>query len=327
MAIHLFTGDDETLLANAMNDLVHQLVGDGDRSLMVDDFDGEDYELRLVVDAAQTAPFLTEKRIVIARGLGRFNADEASGLVRYLADPLPSTELILSSGGGRLAKSLTDAIKAGGGHVASTGAPTQKKDRSVWIEEQIATAGLRFDGGAMALVNDWLGEEAGRLQSTLETLVSTYGTGGRLSSGDIAPFLGDRGGVPPWDLTDAMDRGDAAQSLQLLKRMMGSGDRHPLQVMAVLHGHYSRLMKLDGSDARSEGDAQTVLGVKSGFQARKALDQYRKLGANGVGRAMQLLAQADLDLRGEKDWPPELVMEILVARLARLTPSGGARRR
>jgi DNA polymerase III subunit delta len=141
MAIHLFTGDDETLLANAMNDLVHQLVGDGDRSLMVDDFDGEDYELRLVVDAAQTAPFLTEKRIVIARGLGRFNADEVSGLVRYLADPLPSTELILSSGGGRLAKSLTDAIKAGGGHVAATGAPTQKKDRSVWIEEQIATAG------------------------------------------------------------------------------------------------------------------------------------------------------------------------------------------
>jgi DNA polymerase III subunit delta len=327
MAIHLFTGDDETLLANAMNELVHQLVGDGDRSLMVDDFDGEDYELRLVVDAAQTAPFLTEKRIVIARGVGRFNADDVSGLVRYLADPLPSTELILSGGGGRLAKSLTDAIKAAGGHVAATGAPTQKKDRSVWIEEQIAAAGLRLDGGAMALVNDWLGEEAGRLQSTLETLVSTFGTGGRLSASDIAPFLGDRGGVPPWDLTDAMDRGDASQSLQLLKRMMGSGERHPLQVMAVLHGHYSKLMKLDGSDARSESDAQTVLGVKSGFQARKSLDQYRKLGANGVGRAMQLMAQADLDLRGEKDWPPELVMEILVARLARLTPGGGARRR
>jgi DNA polymerase III subunit delta len=113
---------------------------------------------------------------------------------------------------------------------------------------------------------------------------------------------------------------------QLLKRMMGVGDRHPLQVMAVLHGHYSRLMKLDGAHARSEGDAQTVLGVKSGFQARKALDQYNKLGASGIGRAVQLLSQADLDLRGEKDWPPELVMEILVARLARLTPSGGRRR-
>ena len=31
------------------------------------------------------------------------------------------------------------------------------------------------------------------------------------------------------------------------------------------------------------------------------------------------LARADLDLRGAKAWPPELVMEVLVARLARLS--------
>ena len=37
--------------------------------------------------------------------------------------------------------------------------------------------------------------------------------------------------------------------------------------------------------------------------------------------AISLLATADLDLRGGKDWEPELVMEVLVARLARL---GGA---
>ena len=37
---------------------------------MVDDFDGEEYELRSVVDAAQTAPFLTDTRIVVARGVG-----------------------------------------------------------------------------------------------------------------------------------------------------------------------------------------------------------------------------------------------------------------
>jgi hypothetical protein len=37
---------------------------------------------------------------------------------------------------------------------------------------------------------------------------------------------------------------------------------------------------------------------------------------------MARLAQADLDLRGAKDWPEELVMEILVARLSRLGGSG-----
>ncbi|MEZ5272879.1 MAG: hypothetical protein R2694_11305 [Ilumatobacteraceae bacterium] len=66
------------------------------------------------------------------------------------------------------------------------------------------------------------------------------------------------------------------------------------------------------------------MGIKPGFPARKALDQYRKLGGTGVTRAVSLLAQADLDLRGAKDWPEDLVMEVLVARLSRL--AGSARR-
>ena len=146
---------------------------------------------------------------------------------------------------------------------------------------------------------------------------STYGTGKKLTVAEIEPFLGESGSVPPWDLTDAIDRGDTTASLLLLQRMTGAGARHPLQVMSILHGHYTKLLKLDGTDARSEGDAANVLGIK-GFPAKKALDQYRRLGGPGVVRAIELLAQADLDLRGAKDWPEELVMEVLVARLSRL---------
>ena len=60
------------------------------------------------------------------------------------------------------------------------------------------------------------------------------------------------------------------------------------------------------------------MGIKPGFPARKALDQYRRMGGAKVVRAVGLLAQADLDLRGAKDWPESLVMEVLVARLSRL---------
>ena len=51
---------------------------------------------------------------------------------------------------------------------------------------------------------------------------------------------------------------------------------------------------------------------------------YRRLDGSGVHRAIDLLAAADLDLRGERDLPEELVMEVLVARLSRL---GDTRRR
>lgn len=325
MALHLITGDDESLVHAAVTDLVHRLVGAGDRTLMVDDFGGDEYELRAVVDAAQTMPFLTDKRIVVAREVGRFNADDVAPLVAYLDDPLPSTDLILVGGGGRLAKALTDSVKKGGGTTTNTTPPTSKKDRSTWIEEQVITAGMKLEPAALAVIAGWMGEEAGRLAGVLDTLESTYGCSKKLSVADIEPFLGESGSVPPWDLTDAIDRGDTKTSLELLARMMQS--RHPLQVMATLHSHYVKFMKVDGTDADSEAAVATVLGIKPGFPARKVLDQYRRLGGGGAARAIALLANADLDLRGQRDLPEELVMEVLVARLSRLAPAMSNSRR
>ena len=111
MSTYLITGDDESLILSAIGDLIKRLVGDGDRTLMVDDFDGEDFEVSAVIDAAQTPPFLTEKRLVVARGVGRFKADDVAPLVAYLDDPLPTTDLVLVTGGGRMPKALIDALK------------------------------------------------------------------------------------------------------------------------------------------------------------------------------------------------------------------------
>ena len=110
--------------------------------------------------------------------------------------------------------------------------------------------------------------------------------------------------------------------MSALQRMMSAGERHPLQIMATLHGHYARMLRLDGAAVRDEAQAAEVLGMKgSTFPAKKALTQARRLGHDGVVDAIRLLAQADLDLRKfAKDWPEELVMEVLVARLSRLGP-------
>jgi DNA polymerase-3 subunit delta len=320
MAVHLITGPDESLVLSAVSELLHRLVGDNDRSLMVDDFDGDEYELRAVVDAAQTPPFLTDTRVVVARGVARFTDEQLAPLVAYLTDPLPTTSLVLVAGGGRLLKALTDATKRAGAEVVATAPPTRARERTDWFEEQIAAAGLRLDQRAVALLGSWLGEDAGRLDGILDTLQATYGSAHQLKVEDVRPFIGDAGSVPPWDLTDAIDRGDATAALQLLHRMMRAGERHPLAVMAILHGHYGKLLALDGSEARDEATAAAAMGIKPGFPARKALDQYRRMGGSSVVRAIGLLAQADLDLRGARDLPPELVMEVLVARLCRLSP-------
>ena len=285
--------------------------------MMVDELDGEEYDIRLVVDAAQTPPFLTDKRVIVARGVGRFVVDDLAPLLAYLDIPLDSSDLVLVGGSGRIPKKLLDAVKAIG-TVTNTSPPTRAKERQGWLTDHIKATGLHLDSSAVAQLGQWLGEDAGRLDGILSTLQSTFGVDRKLSFADIEPFLGEAGGVPPWDFTDAVDVGKTTKALTLLGRMMHAGGRHPLQIMSILHTSYGNLAKLDGAGASSEQDAMDATGIKSAFPAKKALQTYRRLGGDNVKRAIDLLAQADLDLRGAKDLDAELVMEVLVARLSKL---------
>jgi DNA polymerase-3 subunit delta len=319
--VTLVKGSDEGVRRDVVRALVDDLVGPEDRSLVVEELDvgppGDDGDpLVTLVDAAQTPPFLTEHRVVLGRITDkRERAELVAPLVAYLADPLPSTRLVLDWGGGKIPKSLAEAIAEVGGAQVDT-SPGSKL--ASWVPDQLAEAKVKVDKAGQARLVDWLGDEPSRLHGLLEVLRSTYGPGIRLGVEDIEPFLGDDGGVPPWDLTDAIDRGDRATALQLLHRMLGG--RHPFQLLATLHTHYSRMLQLDGADVGGERAAADLLGMKgSTFPAKKALGQARRLGHDRVVRAIDLLAEADLDLRGTKAWPAPLVLEVLVARLASLS--------
>lgn len=318
MTVHFLVGDDEPILRSAVTALVHTLVGDGDRTLMVDEFEGEDYTLGSVVDAAQTPPFLTDSRVVVARSVGRFTSDELAPLIGYLADPLDSTSLVIEWGSARRTKALNDALGAAKVSVTTTTPPNRARDRQAWVAAEVSALGLQLTNPALDRLTTHLGENASSLDGILRTLVSTYGEGRRLGPDDVEPFLGDAGGVPPWDLTDAIDAGRTSVALGLLGRMMDAGGRHPLQVMAILQGHYGKLASLDGLDVRTEADAAAALGIKPGFPARKAMEQSRRLGSGAVHRAIDLLADADLDLRGRTALDERFVMEVLVARLSKL---------
>lgn len=332
-SIRLVKGADDVLREELVTGLVDTLVGDGDRGLLVDEHAGADYQLEAVVDGASTLPFLTDRRIVLARHLGRFpNADALKPLLGYLADPLDTTDLVLvwerspepGTRLGNLPPTLTKALKAAGAEVVDADPPA--KNREAWVTAQMQAHDLRIDRAAATLVAQQLGEGAGAVVELAERLVGVHGAGAALGVEEVRPWLGEAGGVPPWELTDAIDKGQADVALDRLHRMLHGGGRHELQVMATLQGHYARVLRLDGAGARSEREAAQVLGMRgSTFPARKALEVSRTLGSPGIRRVIGLLAEADLALKGAQAWPGELVLEVLVARLA--ATARAARRR
>jgi DNA polymerase-3 subunit delta len=323
---YLITGDDTRLISAQLSELVDQLVGDADRSSVYESFDfaevqadDRDAMVAQVVNAAQTQSLFADFKVVVARNIDTTPLDHEP-LVDYLRAPLERCHFICTASG-RVPKALSDALKKAGTTMFETTPPSKRRELVEWYKTKFIEAGLKIDAVALEEVVEWLGQDSARLPGLLEVLASTFGEKQRLSFEDVSPFLGQAGHVQPWDLTDAIDGGDTANALFMLRRMLRSGEFHPFQVMSLLHNHYTKALRLDGSGASDPSQAMALIGSRSDYQGRKYLELSRALGPKKMFDAVQLLARSDRALRGGTGLENEVVLEIMIARLSRLQPA------
>lgn len=348
MSVHLVSGSDPLLRGRVVDEVVAELLEGDDASLALEDITvpgragaGEDgpaasaapggaeareAAIALAIQAASSPPFMTARRVVVVRDIGALTTSDVAPLVRYLEDPMPTTALVLVAGGGTTAPALAKQLQASG---VDRRAPASEKTVDV-LADALKAAGLAMRPEAAKAVVAHLGDDSGRTVSLVDVLAAAHGEGASLSLADVTPYLGEAGAVPGYQLTNAIEVGDTPAALEVLSRLLTVTSprqprpMHPLQVMGLLHSHYRRLLRLDDPSIRSAADAVAALGGKiKEYPAKKALAQARALGVDGIRRAFDLLAQADLDLKGARGIPEGAVMELLVARLAAL---GGSRR-
>ena len=317
--VYLVKGDDAALVAQAVRALLDEVVGDGDHALVVEEIGGgatDELSVGAVVDACLTPPFLVDRRVVVVREAGRLLTADVPRLVEVVQDPLPSSVLILVGGGGTIPAPLVKAVTAAGRVIDVT--TSKAGDRKAWLHEHLRAAPVKLEPQAADLLARHVGEDLGRVEGLLGALSAAYGEGARVTTDDLAPYLGEAGNVPRYELTDAIDKGEPGRALTVLRRMLEAGGLVPVQVLATLHGHFSNMLLLDGDDVSTDRDAAAVLGTAP-FVAKKALEQSRRLGSTRIAEAINLIAAADLDVRGASGMDAEVVIEVLVARLARQT--------
>lgn len=312
-SIYLIKGEDPILISHALDTTLKQVV---ENNALVENFSIVENELNLALDACQTPPFFDPKRYVVIKEIGLLKSKDIQELLAYLKNPSPSTCLILVSGSGSITLPLLKALKENA-QTIEAGGPS-KRNRRPWFLKRIKESQLRIETDAVQKLEDHLGDDIGRLEGILSNLKARYGEKGLLSFSQIEPFLSFAGGVGPWELTDAIDRGNSSLTLSVLQRLLNN-QKHPLVIMAILYRHYLSMLTLEGKGPLSEDEAAQLLGSKSTFTAKKSLLQVKKLGKNKIHSAIILLADADADLRGEKGWENQLTLEVLVGRLSAMS--------
>ena len=329
-------GTDATMVYDTVHNAVSTALGDLDPSFALQDFTAKDVTLTSgesalprIMEALNTPPFLVERRVVVVRDAQSLVADEVTQLMSWMAQPAPGIVLILAVVGAKSNKLVKAAQEV---HEVNVG--SRMADRVAFVKAKMDEYRVAIDHSTAQKVAEQVGDDVARVDALARTLQSIYGSA-PLIFARVEPYLGDAGDVPVWDLTDALDAGDATKAIVVARRMLESRRRAGLQIVSALQRHYLNMSALEGSDARTKEDAAQLLGINA-YPAGKALAMSERLGAARLATAVHWITDADLDLKGGvsyggKDLESDLdvteltVIEVLVARLARL--SFGARRR
>lgn len=331
VASTVVVGTDATMVYDALRHVVTAALGGLDPSVALQDFTVKDVTtaggsvLAAVLEALYTPPFLVERRVVVVRDAQGLSGEETAALAAWMREPAPGVVVVVAVVGAKSHKLVGAADE-----VRDVNVGYGAKSRASFVNETLARYRVVADAPAAALIAGRVGDDVARVDALARLLAAVYGTA-PLGVTHVEPYLGEAGGVPEWDLTDALESADAARAITVARRMLDSRGRAGVQIVNMLQRYYLRMARLEGADVTSADDAARLLGMNA-FGAKKLLAMAGRLGAARIADAVHLIANADVDLKGavsyggkdletDRDVTELTVIEVLVARLARLSAS------
>jgi DNA polymerase-3 subunit delta len=221
-----------------------------------------------IVRAAETLPWGTPRRLVVARGVEGLGPKQAEPLVEYVRAPNPSTVLVLTVPQ-PLAPShwLLKAVAAGG--VVEIPQLTGRALAS-WLRSRASDDGVELEEEAAQLLITLVGDDPAALAGEAGKAALAGGPENRrVGAAEVRAVVGEHRSHEVFELTRAVERRDAAAALSLLERLLAAGEE-PLRLLAILAAQ-SRRATLRGVGGRLERCWQAERRLKLGGAPRPGL--------------------------------------------------------
>jgi DNA polymerase-3 subunit delta len=315
--LYLVYGSEELLLERAVRRLRDRVAAVADLDFNMDTFSGESATADEIVNAANTLPFMSERRLVVVRDADKLDAAAVAALVEYAKDPAPSACVVLVAT--KIAKNskLFRAVSAGGVVFEYT-APR----RSEYASEAIRLfreRGKRISPSTAQSLVDLVGRDLRRLDIEADKIVAYAGQGDEVTLSDVRAVASAGPAASVFELADAVGARDTAAALGLLRGLLADGESGTL-VHAMLARH---LRALIGARALLDRgvSAPEVMAPQIGmapWQAKNAARQAVHYTPQELSGALRGLTAAEEEM---KTSPAEagLVLERWIVRTRAVT--------
>jgi DNA polymerase III subunit delta len=268
-----------------------------------------------LLNALDTPSLLGGRRLVVLRDAHDLKKDQVEGLLAYLESPSPHSVLALTASG----KSRIEAAVRRAGSVVSLEIPRGRR-LAGWIRERARGAALKMDDRAAWALIDAVGSELRDLDAAIEQLSTALGAGARVGAAQVRTVFPRLADERIFALTDSVGRRRLPDAMGTLRRLLEQGEE-ALLILGALTGHVRRLLIARRFAEGGQGAVAEALGLP-GWRADRMTDQARSFREEELIAAMNVLAQADIDMKS--DLPAEAVPVILERAVIQVISGAGA---
>jgi DNA polymerase III subunit delta len=277
-----------------------------------DVFEGESASADDVLAAANTLPFMSEKRLIIVRDVDKMAASALSSFAEYAANPSDQTVLVLVAK--RIARNTrlfkaVDAIKGAFEYHAP-----KRSEYAAEVVRMFADRGRQVPReGAEALVAA-VGRDLRRLESEVDKVIAFAGERTALTSEDIEIVIAFVAPMSVFDFTDALGVRDCRAALRLMALLVAQGESvHGLHALAVRHVRSLLAARALLDRGAHSGGLARELGMPD-WQAKRVAQQAARFDALDLIDALRGLAAADFEMKTSRA-DARLVLERWVVSL------------
>jgi len=249
--LYLFFGEEEFLIQEAVNLVINKVVDPGTRDFNFNTLYCKDTSSSELVNLCLTLPFMSEKRLVIAKEIDVFKAADLDELMPYLNNPSPSTCLLMLSNQPRYEKkAVISAVEAHG--TVTRFYALLDREIVAWIEGWARMRGLSLQRNAAQFLWQTLGNDLQKIGNELEKILIFLKDRKAATVDDVKTVVGDFREYSPFDLAAALGRKNREKAFHILSRLIQEGEA-PVGLLGSIAWNFRRLMQAKAMEAGGFG--------------------------------------------------------------------------
>ena len=326
--VYILHGDDTFGIQRVLDGLLARMGDPTMADLNTTRYDGREASEEVVRSAANSMPFLSDRRMVIlTHPFARLNTEAARARFRELLDGLPEFDRPGADHRGFLRAPRLEQIlrqdhwlrrwfeAAGPRAYYQLCQLPPHSSMPEWVRKEARSLGGQFSSEAAAALVSHIGNDTRTASLEIEKLLLYVDRQRPVEAQDVEELSTQTAQADVFQMVDAMSAGNASLALNLLHRLMEEEDELNLFGMIV---RQFRLL-LVGREMLAEGrtSADFAKGLaRNEFVARKTMEQARRFSQDRLDSIYHRLLEIDEGVKtGQTSLP--VALDVLVVELAR----------